>query len=225
VDFVSALLEAFAPTRCAGCDMPGSLLCDRCARDVRVIDPAFACPVCGAPYGWLTCTECWNTEPAYVAARSHALLEPPLSRCLVLFKDAAERRLASALGGMLALSAAEWLGWAEAVVPVPASQDAVRRRGYDHTALLAAQVSAFSGVPTRHLLRPGAARDQRSLGRDQRRANMAEAFAVLPGVDPPRYVLLVDDVMTTGATADSCATALLGAGAHEVRVCALARAW
>jgi len=225
MDLVTALLETFAPTRCAGCDMPGTLLCDECAAQLAVIDPEYACRACGAPYGWLTCTECWNSEPAFAAARTLALLEPPLSRCLVVYKDSGERRLVHVLGDMLAGLAGDWLGWAEAVTAVPATRAAVRRRGYDHAALMASRVSDVTGLNLGDFLRPGETRDQRRLGRLERRANTADAFSCLPGVKLPRYVLLLDDVMTTGATVDAAASALLAGGASEVRVCALARSW
>jgi len=225
MDLLSTLLEAFAPTRCAGCDMPGVLLCEKCAAKLSLIEPEHACPVCGAPYGWLTCTECWGREPAYAAARTLALLEPPLSRCLVMYKDAGEKRLADVLGDLLVRVAADWLGWAEAITPVPATAAALRRRGYDHAQLMAERLGRVSGVEVRRLLCPSGARDQRRLGREERCVNTAGAFTAAPDTRPPRFVLLVDDVMTTGSTADAAAGVLLTAGATEVRVCALARAW
>ena len=64
------LAEALWPTRCVGCDQPGTLLCDRCRAELPWIEQRLACPVCGAPFGFLTCTECDGDWPvrATVAA-------------------------------------------------------------------------------------------------------------------------------------------------------------
>ncbi len=222
---LDAVLEAILPTRCAGCDLPGGLLCDRCANALPRIEHAWACPRCGAPFGYLTCTECWTSEPAFEAGTCAGALGPPLSRAITLYKDSGERRLAPVLGDLLAASLQPWDGWPQAVVAVPASAEAVRRRGFDHTALIAAHVATRLGVPRLDALGCAGARDQRALGRLARAVNVADAFVARPGLVLPPRVLCVDDVMTTGSTLDAAAASLLAAGAERVRVGAIARAW
>ncbi len=225
MDLLACVLELLAPTRCAGCDLPGAILCDACRDVLPRIERAGACPRCGAPYGHLVCTECWQSEPAFSATVCVGSLVPPLARCVTLYKDSGERRLGPVLGALLAGTAAEWAGWPDAVVPVPASAASLRRRGFDHTRLVAEEVARAFGVPVLDALAVSGARDQRLLGRAERARNVADVFALVSGVRAPAHVLLVDDVVTTGATVDSAAGTLLAAGADEVRVGAVARAW
>ncbi len=218
------IAELLFPTHCCGCELPGAVLCDECHASLPRIDPAGACPRCGAPYGRLTCTECWNREWAFSAALALGEFEAPLSRAVVLHKDAGERRLAAVLGSLLADEIArEWDGWAEAVTYIPATRAALKRRGFDHGRAIAGSIGERLGLPLAEMLSRSAARDQRSLGRIARAANTAGTFSAT-GIAPAR-VLLTDDVFTTGATFDAAAAVLLEAGAREVRVAAVARTW
>ncbi|MDZ4064605.1 MAG: ComF family protein, partial [Coriobacteriia bacterium] len=67
MNLLEGLLETICPTRCAGCELPGSLLCVSCRDAVASIAPGYPCPRCAAPFGWLVCTECWNQELAFDA--------------------------------------------------------------------------------------------------------------------------------------------------------------
>jgi predicted amidophosphoribosyltransferase len=150
--------------------------------------------------------------------------EVPLSRLVTLHKDAGELRLTAVLAQLLRTAAGGWTEWAQAVVAVPASPAAVRRRGFDHGALLGAALAATSGVPALDALSARSRRDQRGLGASARARNATSAIRPVPGVAVPPRVLAIDDVFTTGATLDAAASALLEAGAREVRVLAVARA-
>lgn len=217
------LLELIFPPNCAGCDRPGTLLCDPCADRAALIEPSDACPRCGAPHGRITCRECGGRHFAFSSARCVALLEPPVSRAIVLLKDGCERRFAHVLAGMLADRSQGWLHDDDVLVPVPASPAAVRRRGFDHATDIARALSREVGLPLARPLVARATADQRVLGREQRFANRREAFAVAQGVRLPARVILVDDVFTTGATFDAAACALRAAGVEEVRALAVAR--
>jgi predicted amidophosphoribosyltransferase len=200
------------------------MLCERCRSLLALTDPGTACRRCGAPDGRDGCAECGRTASfAFDSARCAGLFEPPLSRLVVAHKDSGELRLTAVLACLAADAAGEWTQWADAVVPVPASPAALRRRGFDHGALLAAAFSVATGVAAVDALQAARRRDQRGLAREERQANMRAALAVVAGVAVPPRVLLLDDVFTTGATLDAAAVALKAAGAREVRAVAVAR--
>lgn len=224
VRLLEAVAELLAPTRCAGCELPGVLLCGACDANLPRIEQSHACPACGAPYGRLVCTECWTTQYAFEAAHALGVLDGGLARAVVLHKDAGDRRLGPLLGGLLAQRlVADWSSWADAVTWVPPTRAALARRGFDHGRAIAEPVAVGMGAPLVGLLARSAARDQRSLGKAARAANALRTFSVTDR--PPPRILIVDDVLTTGATVDAAAGELLRAGALSVRVAVLARAW
>lgn len=238
-----ALAETLWPSRCALCDSPGPVLCQRCKRQLPYIDWLKACPRCGAPWGALICSEC----NSFVTHRRMGggfeldggvslLASTPESLALtVMLKDRNELRLADELGALLAGALPRTLlagvppacqgrkpteAWpVEAVTWVPARPDALRRRGFDHAQLLAQACAQSLGLPATGLLQARKARDQRKLAAAQRAQNMQKAFfanATMTNACLPKSVLLVDDVYTTGATLMGAATALRHAGVKRV---------
>ncbi len=221
---LEGLLELIAPTRCAGCELPGALLCERCDEELPRIQVPQACPRCGAPWGSLICTECWSVQYSFEAALSLGELDGTLARAIVLHKDAGERRLGEVLGRMVGQKVVEeWPGWAETVTWIPPSRAAIKRRGFDHGRALADPVGSACAIPVEALLGRPRAWDQRRLSRSARLSHAQGSFDVVGS--PPNHVLIVDDVMTTGATLDAAAAALLTAGASQVRVAVVGRAW
>lgn len=224
MQLLAGLAEVLSPMRCAGCDLPGSLLCTPCRAALPLIPPAEACPRCGARTADGRCTECRGREFAFDAAACAGILDGPLSRMLSLYKDAGERRYAPILGALAADAAARWRGWADAVVPIPSTRAARTRRGFDHVAPLASPVAGALGAPLLPCLRAARRLDQRGLGREGRMANMAGAFEALLVDAAPQHVVVVDDVMTTGATLNAAAVVLRSVGVSAVRVVSIARA-
>lgn len=221
---LEGLAELVFPTRCAGCEMPGAVLCDECRSALPLICADDACPRCGAPYGRLVCTECWSREWAFDAALSLGEFEAPLARAVALHKDASEQRLGEVLGVLLADAVAErWPSWPQAVTFVPATRAALLRRGFDHGRGIASAVAQALGVPLVEAIARAAARDQRALGRLERARNVAGNFSA--SGELPERILLCDDVFTTGATLDAAASALLDQGVRAVRCATVARAW
>ena len=141
-----------------------------------------------------------------------------------------ERRLADPLGEAVARRWARVGTGAELVVPVPVHAERERQRGYDQAALIAAVAAQRLGLPMARALERGRATvAQFELGRDERAANVAGAFRLRESergasrAVAGRWILLVDDVVTTGATLAACATALERAGALAVSAIAVAR--
>ncbi|MBP3885126.1 MAG: ComF family protein [Olsenella sp.] len=234
--FADGALELLYPTRCVSCDLPGELVCDDCRAELPWIEQRWACPCCGAPFGWLTCTECggdWETR-ATVAALS---FRGTPARMVTCYKDEHELRLAPVIAAAMATALDEASAWpapdgAARIDPaqtdllcfVPATAKAYARRGFDHMELVAHRLSHEVGVPFADVLARHPARDQRELGKEERQTNLAGTVEVLGDV-AGLGILLVDDVITTGSSIRACARALLDRGAREVSACALARVW
>ncbi len=234
-------LEALSPTRCAGCERSGALICQDCLAALALIDPCHSCIRCGAPFGDLLCTEC-SVEGASSAMAEAldrclacAVYAHPLPRIIKAYKDAGERRLAPYLAELLydtALHAqvavpdryGSVLSGADAVVFVPATAAAFRRRGFDHMEAIARSFCDLSGVSLLDALVKYGHGDQRELGRVERREHARGMYETVEDVRG-RRLLLIDDVITTGATMAAASAELKRAGAAAVDGLAIARVW
>jgi ComF family protein len=231
-----AFAELLWPTRCVGCDYPDELICGECRSTLPWIAQRWACPACGAPYGWLTCTECHREwEPrATVCAFSFEGLAARLPPTL---KDHHELRLAPVIAAAMATALDEASSWPardgrprfdpsaiDAVTFVPATAAAFRRRGFDHMELVSRALARELDLPFADVLVRPDALDQRGLSKEDRAANLAGTIHTIEDVSDLR-ILLVDDVITTGASMREATRALLARGAAEVTAGALCRVW
>jgi ComF family protein len=189
---------------------------------------AAATGVSGLPEFDLTCGRCLVDPPAFARARS-VFAYDEVARQLVgdlKYRDRLEGR--ASFGIWLARAAAELAAQAGLIVPVPLHYARLVRRRYNQAAILAQALAERTGRPlgVDALVRQRLTKSQTGLTLEERARNMRGAFAVRSKWQPAvkdAQILLVDDVMTTGATANACAKALLRAGAHEVTVVTLAR--
>lgn len=171
------------------------------------------------------CATCTNDPPRYDYARSAAVYEGQLREALHALKFSGRRALAGPLAELAAEQCRASLpSGIEALIPVPLARERERERGFNQAALLARRIGRRLGVPIRPrwLARLRATRPQSDLSAAERRANVRGAFRASPRV-AGRHVLVVDDILTTGATLDACARALRDAGAFRVGVLTVAR--
>jgi ComF family protein len=223
---VGALLDLVYPPRCAACGEPigAGAFCGVCAEAVDPVPPG--CARCGQPGPDAECGACRAQPPAFDAVRAGGLLGGPLADAIHALKYRNRPALARPLGAWLASRAP--LSGDAAIVSIPLARGRRIERGYDQAALLADHLARAAGASRRRL--PAALRRVREtppqVGRTraERARNVAGAFEASGGALAGRDVLLVDDVVTTGATADAAAAALRRAGARSVVVVALARA-
>jgi ComF family protein len=213
---VQRALDAAFPARCAGCDLEGDALCGSCrpALDARLEAPA------GIPIGLPGEIPAPLLQLEWCAA-FRGVVRAALHR----LKYGGEQRMAEPMGGAVARRWARVGVGTELVTHVPVHADRARVRGYDQAALIAHATARHLGLPFEPLLeRRRATIAQFDLDRAHRATNVAGAFSVRGGAPVHgRWVLLVDDVTTTGATLASCAEALLDAGASAVSAITVAR--
>ena len=214
--------DALLPQRCIECGGFGAALHDACLGALPLAEPP-RCPRCWAPSPRAgRCSRCAEAPPAFEGLRTPYRFAGRARRALIEAKFRGVSALLEPLGRAAARAAPA--SWAfDAVAPAPLHPSRRRRRGFDQAALLAKAAADGLGAPLRAglLRRVRATPAQSALGAGARARNVLGAFEAAEA--PPRAVLLVDDVTTTGATLEAAARALRAAGAERVWALAVAR--
>jgi ComF family protein len=233
---LGGVLDLVLPPRCLACggmvERHGRL-CGPCWRGLTFLVPPH-CRVCGYPLPDAAseaplCGGCTHEPPAYGRARA-ALRYDEGTRGLVLaFKHADRTDSAPLFGRWLERAGRELLADADLIVPVPLHRWRLLRRGYNQAAVLARALAQESGLP----LAPDVLQRRRATPSQQGLSAQARQLNVTPISFRPhpwhrrrltgRRIVLVDDVLTTGATVGACSRVLLAAGAEQVDVLTLAR--
>ncbi len=238
-------LGAVLPARCLGCGKvveTAGALCGTCWSAIDFLAPPF-CACCGLPFEVdpgeeLLCGVCLKRRPAFAHARAVFRYDERSRHLILGFKHGDRLHGAPAFGQWMARAGAPLLSDADIVAPVPLHWTRLFRRRYNQAALLAHAVGRAwnaSGAGTAPggvavipdlLVRRRRTPSQGRLNATERHRNMRGAFALKPahaGRIEGQRVVLIDDVLTTGATAGACAEALIEAGASAVDVLTLAR--
>jgi ComF family protein len=215
---IDNMLEFVAPHLCCGCGKIGSLLCDHCKYDI-ITESLLGCVVCNqvnsdgiCPKHLMTYKKAW-----LVGIRSGAL-----QRLIGSFKfqntKAAAENLASLLDARLPVLPASTL-----LVPIPTTSAHIRQRGYDHLQLISEYFALKRDLPIARVLSRGNTATQHGANRTTRLEQAQSAFRLTGSIDPAATYLILDDVVTTGATIQEASKLLYAAGARTIFVGALAR--
>lgn len=232
------LLDLVYPPSCLVCRKAvgqHGALCPECWSEIAFIERPF-CERLGTPFErdldqpGLISLEAAANPPVFNRARAVARYDNDKARVLahrLKYHDRLE--LADPMGRWMTRAGAELLSQADVLVPIPLHRLRLVARRFNQSAALAHVIGRESGVPveTLALERVKSTAPQVGLSRAQRAANLAGAFRIAPeraGAVDKRHVVLIDDVLTTGATANAAARALLRAGAAQVDLLVFARA-
>ena len=214
------MLELLLPQRCVVCNLTGTQLCRPCLERLPRIEPPL-CERCGAPTAWPVrrCRECAGRRLAFASARAAVYYDDAVRALVAAWKERALRRLAGAAVSVVIDVVAPLE--VDVVTFVPPDPDRGLKRGHHPPRQLAEELANHWKLPLAAPLRRRAAKRQRGLSRAERRRNVAGVFSAKGAI--PSSVALIDDVFTSGATANAAASALRKAGARRVELVTFAR--
>ena len=221
-----AALSFLFPQRCVGCGREGDYICHSCRISLTKIEPP-VCPLCGRPQsGGLVCSGCYNWQADIDGIRSAFRFDGVIRKAIHEFKYQNLRAIASTLAQLMNeyLVANPIPG--EVLVPVPLHNKRLRERGYNQSGLLAkelghlAELTVNDSCLVRNIYNLPQAKTSNV---EERRHNVKGIFTCRGDALKGKDVLLIDDVATSGATLNACATALKLAGARSVWGLTLAR--
>jgi ComF family protein len=219
IKFKGAALDLLFPQRCLGCGEEGELLCHSCQKLLPRIMPPI-CPKCGRPQpSGILCPSCISWRTSIDGIRSPFKFEGIVREAIHQLKYKNLRSLAGPLASLLENYLLEHPLPGQVLVPVPLHPRRLRERGYNQSGLLAQELGRLIKMPVvDHCL----ARVKYVLPQaqtksvEERLSNVRQSFACLNSQLIGTQVLLIDDVTTSGATVDACASAIKAAGAVSV---------
>lgn len=224
------ILDLVYPPKCVVCgDIQALYLCDDCKSKILELEDPL-CDRCGLPLDDGPCPECQRTRFPFETARAYGVYEGTLREAVHQLKYACRSVVAPELGELLVAYCLEhpnFAAQASCVVPVPIHHSRQRERGFNQSRLISGPLAVALRIPliTDALTRRKPGIPQTGLSLEERMSNIRGVFEV---VNEQRIcgarILLVDDVLTTGATCGEAAAVLLSAGAKSVYVLTLARA-
>ena len=228
------ILDSVLPPSCLVCSEPvasDGQFCVTCFTKVNFIAPPF-CACCGVPFNFQPafgkdqlCTACNTFHPAYNVARAAIRYDETARRMILPFKYGDKAEVAPHLAQLMRRAGDELLQVADLLVPVPLHPTRLRQRRYNQAALLATSLAKLTGraVNLDVLIRTRATVPLEGMDAAARRDELEGAISLKEKAHlQGRHILLIDDVMTTGATAHQCARALRSGGARQVDVLTVA---
>ena len=222
-----AFLDIFYPLYCGGCNTLGSTLCESCIETFRPVEGETTCPICGRLVGKsIVCGACMEEKRAFHRGYFGFYFEGKLRDVIHAFKfhgrRDAGRFLVRLMGGRLNTIADTF----DCIVPVPVTERRLLERGFNQSFIIGEEIAKITGkeIYPSVLVKTRKTKDQYSLSKKERKKNIRGAFAVKNGSRiKDKRVLLVDDLFTTGYTAQEASRSLIRSSAGEVIIFALAR--
>jgi competence protein ComFC len=218
-------LDLLFPPQCAGCGIPNTRWCVDCARNTQKIISPY-CIICGRPGDFNPyCDICQSHMPSFTGLRSWAVYGGFIRKAIHKLKYYRDIALGEVLSNVLLRLFLKQKWQVDLIIPVPLSLDRIEKRGYNQASLLARPLAYNLRLDfSNHMLfRERDTRSQVGLSAIERRLNVKGAFRANERLVSGRYILLIDDVTTTGSTLDACAETLMHAGAQSVHCLTLAR--
>lgn len=217
MSLIDRFIGVLAPHECLGCGLESSLLCNDCADGLSLL--AKLCYRCQRPDGAPACPNCLLRGPfenIYASAPYTGLAKELVWQLKYNGAQAAARTMARQIAPLLPVNS-----WN--LVPVPTASSRARQRGYDQAVLIAKELSRLSGFPCSRLLRRRGQAHQVGAGRRDRLSQLEDVFWVKAPSTLNTPILLIDDVLTTGATLETAAQALHQAGIKHVSAAVFAQ--
>lgn len=212
---LEAGLDFLFPPRCAGCGRSGIVWCNDCDQKLARVSSA-GCDVCGFPR--ILSRSCPGCALGSVKVRSYARYRSPLKQAILRLKYSPDRKLAQQMALWLETLYEAADTRVDLIVPVPLGDVRKRERGYNQVELIASAMSRDLDIPVQaqSLVRGHETRSQVGLDPEERFENVHQAFSAIPKYVQNRNIMLLDDLLTSGATLIGCTRALLDAGAAQV---------
>ena len=229
-----AALDFFFPRFCVGCGKEGDFICNSCQASLARIE-APICPLCGKPqtnsspspeFNTMLCSGCINWKADIDGIRSPFRFEGVIRKAVHEFKYRNLRAIAGQLAHFLGDYLTDNPISYNVIVPVPLHRKRLKERGYNQAGLLANELNRLTGIPVNetslvrclHNMQQAKTRNV-----EERRQNVIGIFSVINDDLLKKKVLLIDDVTTSGATIDACASVLKKTGTTSVWGLTLAR--
>lgn len=224
-----SLLNLLYPPRCPFCDRIAEdaqeVICPSCRKSIcEAGEPV--CKCCGKPLSDERrefCYDCGRKNHAFIQGKAMWVYEGRVRESVYRFKYRNKREYGGVYAKEIARRYGNWMRQrnVQALIPVPLHRNRRRARGYNQAEILADELGRITGIPVRRelLVRVQDTRPQKLLSGTERKNNLKKAFKTTKSIVQLNCVLIIDDIYTTGSTADAAASALQEAGVPEVYVC------
>ena len=215
---IISLLDLIAPHSCRGCGIIGSPLCNRC-KNYIINNHRNICPNCKSTITKASCPNCLDLPPTYIGGERSGLLGDIIHN----YKYNSIRALAKPLAEIMYHALPDTIPTSSSqLVPLPTIGKHIRARGFDHTLLVAKQLSRLTKIPINPIIQRSKNTVQVGTNRKTRQAQAIHAYQLTTDtLDHNSTYILFDDVWTTGASTKACTKMLRQAGANHIIIAIL----